>query len=516
MTNRKGFFAPEAIPSGWWDETTQAIGWFSDDLLTDVASGGDFAGTFTDRGIGWGAASASTASITVPAGDLIYVFGGARRGSAVSKPTISDTLSLTWTEVINLEANDAATFGWLVVWSAVSTGAAVTITVSSTSAGLTGAHAVSVSGAAAIYTNAATTFDGAGDPTVTLSALSANSAVLAGLWIFAQAATPADPAGFTGLGGGNTTAPGNGTLESWQDSTAPATSVAWISGGTRTIGVAIEVFKAAASAYDLVADAGSYAVTGSAADLEYGRRIAADPAAYAVTGSAAALEYGFRIAADPGAYAVSGAAVDLELGREVIADPGSYSVAGSAADLEYGREVVADAAAYAVAGQDASLEYGFRVAADPASYAVTGSDVSLTYLAANKITADPGSYAVTGTDVALEYGFRVAADPGAYAVTGALVDLELGRRVVADPAAYAVTGADVALEYGRRIAADAGAYAVSGADVALRSTRVVVIDAGAYVVAGSDVSLVYGGPAEGGSPRKTRMMAATVGRMMIG
>jgi hypothetical protein len=494
MTNRKGFFAPEAIPSGWWDETTQAIGWFSDDLLTDVASGGDFAGVFTDRGIGWGAASASTASITVPAGDLIYVFGGARRGSAVSKPTISDTLSLTWTEVINLEANDAATFGWLVVWSAVSTGAAVTITVSSTSAGLTGAHAVSVSGAAAIYTNAATTFDGAGDPTVTLSALSANSAVLAGLWIFAQAATPADPAGFTGLGGGNTTTPGNGTLESWQDSTAPATSVAWTSGGTRTIGVAIEVFKAAASAYDLVADAGSYAVTGSAVDLEYG----------------------FRIAADPAAYAVSGAAVDLELGREVIADPGSYSVAGSAADLEYGREVVADPAAYAVAGQDASLEYGFRIAADPASYAVTGADVTLTYLAVAKIAADPGSYAVTGTDVALEYGFRVAADPGAYAVTGALVDLELGRRVVADPAAYAVTGADVALEYGRRIAADAGAYAVSGADVALRSTRVVVIDAGAYVVAGSDVSLVYGGPAEGGSPRKTRMMAATVGRMMIG
>jgi hypothetical protein len=39
MTDRKGFFALEAIPSGWWDETTQTIGWFSDDLLTDAAAG---------------------------------------------------------------------------------------------------------------------------------------------------------------------------------------------------------------------------------------------------------------------------------------------------------------------------------------------------------------------------------------------------------------------------------------------------------------------------------------------
>jgi hypothetical protein len=136
---------------------------------------------------------------------------------------------------------------------------------------------------------------------------------------------------------------------------------------------------AAAGNKSLDADAGSYVVTGTTANLEYGRVVGADAGSYAVTGSAASLEYNRQVEAGAGSYAVTGTTASLEHGRQLVPDAGSYAVTGTAASLEHGRQVTADAGSYAVTGTAASLEYGRKVGADAGSYAVSGTDAELEY-----------------------------------------------------------------------------------------------------------------------------------------
>jgi hypothetical protein len=256
----------------------------------------------------------------------------------------------------------------------------------------------------------------------------------------------------------------------------------------------------------VTADAGSYAVTGTTANLELGREIVPDAGSYAVTGTDASLERGFEVAADGGSYAVTGTDAALSITAKVVAaGSGSYAVTGTDANLEHGREIVPDAGSYAVTGTDATLEITVdrTVVADSGSYEVTGTDAGLEL--GREIVPDAGSYAVAGTDAALEYGREVAADGGSYAVTGTDASLERGLEVTAEAGSYAVTGTDATLTITpvgeKTLAADAGSYAITGTDAALEVGREVTADAGSYAVTGTDASLEYGREvtADGGS-----------------
>lgn len=156
---------------------------------------------------------------------------------------------------------------------------------------------------------------------------------------------------------------------------------------------------AGAAAISVVAGAGSFTITGTAASLEVGRLLATDAGSYSVTGTAASLERGFEVAADAGSYTTTGSAVTLSQPH---------------------RAVEAGAGSYTTTGQTASLEVGRLLSAGAGSYATTGSDAALTIGAAGAITlvADAGSFAVTGTDASLEVGRLLAAAAGSYAVTG--------------------------------------------------------------------------------------------------
>jgi len=64
-------------------------------------------------------------------------------------------------------------------------------------------------------------------------------------------------------------------------------------------------------AYTLTAESGSLALAGTAASLEYGRKLAAGSGAHSVAGTAASLEYGRKLGAAAGSYAVTGTAASL-------------------------------------------------------------------------------------------------------------------------------------------------------------------------------------------------------------
>lgn len=262
--------------------------------------------------------------------------------------------------------------------------------------------------------------------------------------------------------------------------------------------IALRIADVGGGAYEVDADAGSYAITGTAATLKLGRKVAAAAGSYTTTGSAATLKRAFLLSASAGSYAVSGTDAAVSITAKVVAaGAGSYAVTGSAAGLSITAKVLeASAGSYAVTGADASLERALVTAAGAGSYATTGADAALER---GRVTAaDAGSYAVTGTDAGLSVTARVvAAESGAYSVTGTDAGLSVTARVLAAEAgAYAVTGTDASLVYEpagqTTLVADAGSYEVTGTDAGLIIARRVSADAGTYEITGTDAELAVG------------------------
>lgn len=136
----------------------------------------------------------------------------------------------------------------------------------------------------------------------------------------------------------------------------------------------------------------------------------ADAGSYAITGTAAALERGYLIDADAGSYAITGQDAALQQGYQVVADAGAYAISGSDADFIYNRAIDADAGSYLINGADASLEYTpsgstYNLDAEGGAYLITGSDAALDYvqLIHRILDADVGSYLISGSDALLEY-----------------------------------------------------------------------------------------------------------------
>jgi hypothetical protein len=132
--------------------------------------------------------------------------------------------------------------------------------------------------------------------------------------------------------------------------------------------------------------------------------ITAATGSFAFTGATASLQIGRMVVADAGSYTLTGADVDLLIeaaGITLDVDSGSFALTGTDASLQIGRMVSADAGSFTLTGTDAALAYGFSVAADAGSYALTGTDVSLQI--GRLVEAEAGSYTLTGSDAELEY-----------------------------------------------------------------------------------------------------------------
>ena len=110
----------------------------------------------------------------------------------------------------------------------------------------------------------------------------------------------------------------------------------------------------------LVAGAGSYALTGTAASLLHGWKVAAGAGSYALTGTDAALNKGQRLTAGAGSYALTGTDASLLHKRILTAGAGSYALTGTAATLRRNLPLVAGAGSYALTGTAATLIAGCR------------------------------------------------------------------------------------------------------------------------------------------------------------
>lgn len=234
--------------------------------------------------------------------------------------------------------------------------------------------------------------------------------------------------------------------------------------------LAIELFAALSS---LTADAGSYAIAGTAATLKYNRRVISDSGSYSITGTDANLKKTYPLTAESGTFTITGTAATLLEHRKLIADAGSYTISGTAAVLKDNRKVIADAGSYVITGTDAQLTYnqssGYTLEVDSGEFTITGTSAALKY--GRKVVADSGTFALTGTDASLEYSRRMTASSGSYAITGTDASLQHGEpqqfELTAGAGAFDIAGTAAALLYNRSVVADAGEYALTGTPATL-------------------------------------------------
>lgn len=124
----------------------------------------------------------------------------------------------------------------------------------------------------------------------------------------------------------------------------------WVSG--------IAVFKVAgAGAFEIPADGGTYAITGTAASLQATRIFDAAAGSYTITGTAATLIHARSITVDSGDYVITGTAAGLQATRIVAADGGTYLLTGTAADLLRDALISALSGTYVITGTDATLVF---------------------------------------------------------------------------------------------------------------------------------------------------------------
>lgn len=284
----------------------------------------------------------------------------------------------------------------------------------------------------------------------------------------------------------------------------------------------IIAFKEAAAASNkiLTAGGGSYAVTGTAASLKRGRKIAAATAgSYGFAGSTVVVRKGYKAAAGAGSYGLAGSSAALRKASRIAVLAGAYAVTGTAANLKHGRRLPSVSGSYALSGADVSFHRSYAIGAGVASYgltgddvsfarsyvlkpavgayALTGADASFTKLSSKTVIAESGSYDLSGVDAKLLEAKRISAASGSYSHTGsdASLSLAVNKQLLTDAGSYALFGQDSLIAQLRKVIAGSDIYALNGTDVSLIRTGSsdFTLDAspGVYLLSGQDIELIY-------------------------
>ena len=137
----------------------------------------------------------------------------------------------------------------------------------------------------------------------------------------------------------------------------------------------------------------SYLSSGQDSGLRAARNLSAEAASYSYTGQDAILIYtsvgGYTILAEGGSYSLSGMDATLRAGRVVISESASYSLSGFNAGLLTTRQLEALSGTYVETGVDAGLAAGYKVSALVGGYNQSGTNAGLIWSGAPASTGGP-------------------------------------------------------------------------------------------------------------------------------
>jgi hypothetical protein len=153
----------------------------------------------------------------------------------------------------------------------------------------------------------------------------------------------------------------------------------WTDGSVASGVVNLEFFGAddpPPSGLFLDVTAGSYGMTGQAAQTRWGRAVDTTAAAYAITGSPVELIYtliatGLLLDVTPGAYAITGSSAGAQWRQRLDVTPAAFTIAGQTVTVRRTYRADVSPGAYTVAGALTSLEWsGETVAAAEGQYTI--------------------------------------------------------------------------------------------------------------------------------------------------
>jgi hypothetical protein len=235
--------SPHAVGAGTAERAIVATGATASPHAT-AAGAATVGGTISipvDKGTNAGTTSAAVSVTGLTSGHRLYAFIGSRRSAMPVKPTISDTQSLTWTEVADFPYDPGSSERIRgTIYSAVTNGVDTTITASGDGAtNRTCLQVVSYSGAGSPSSNFATGGSETGDPGATISAPASNSGVIAFGWFVLNNAA-ATPSGWTELVDFNVSGTNVCRLVICYGDSAD-TSIAWSTANDHSLAMVLEI-----------------------------------------------------------------------------------------------------------------------------------------------------------------------------------------------------------------------------------------------------------------------------------
>lgn len=140
--------------------------------------------------------------------------------------------------------------------------------------------------------------------------------------------------------------------------------------------ISLGIFEATIG-FSILADTGSYTLSGLPIPLLYGRSIAADAASILLQGQTTPLRLSRLLSADPRSYQFSGVDAGILLGRLLDAGAAAYTVDGTSAGFLASRRISAESVAYLASGQDAAFLRSRILQAGTGQYILIASPIDI-------------------------------------------------------------------------------------------------------------------------------------------
>ena len=253
--------------------------------------------------------------------------------------------------------------------------------------------------------------------------------------------------------------------------------------------------------YNLVAQGGSYSVSGGSANLYKSKTIVASGGSYVVAGQTANITYvpnivGYTLTCNGGSYSVTGSSANLARNRVLTSNGGSYTQTGANATLLRSKRIVASGGSYTLTGQSASILRSKRIVASGGSYTVLGSSASI--FRNRVLTAEGGSYTITGQDAVITYAlgpnaYSLVCLGGSYSVTGSQATISRNRHLTTQGGSYTVSGGQAVIMKSKYLQGSGGSYTITGASAAISRNRTLIAQGGTYQYTGQQVTILKTG-----------------------
>lgn len=260
-----------------------------------------------------------------------------------------------------------------------------------------------------------------------------------------------------------------------------------------------------ARAYSITIDAGGFTLTGNDTTLRHDHQLTVDAGPFAVTGNDVALSEGgglnnYNLPVDVGVFALTGGEQTLARTYALAVETGVVVFTGNSITLADTDELTAEAGAFTLTGNPTNFARQYSITIDAGGFTLTGNPADL--LHNNRIDGGIGSFSLTGNAATLSIKVPavLTATTGTFAFTGNNAALADTDELAAEAGAFALTGIDSSLSRTYALTANTGVVLLTGNSATLVATQALQLlpNAGPFVVIGNSASFAQSHETTGG------------------